>query len=184
MPVRLTGEYASGDGYVDRLGEPGEMYAQVGHAHVALAGDGSYASGPDLAALPDPPPRTRFNARFSQAPTLLINGVIAALTCHRIKGVICYQDEGNVGRAAQYRSLFSALIDDWRRKWGYGRRQVRLRPGAGASSRCHCFDRRHASPVAVCYDCGNTPDGNLSNNDGLPAAPFRTDAASRVIDAR
>jgi sialate O-acetylesterase len=113
-PVRLTGEYASGDGYVDMLGEPGEMYAQVGHAHVALAGDGSYASGPD------PPPRTRFNTRFSQAPTLLINGVIAALTCYRIKGVICYQGEGNVGRAAQYRSLFLVLSDDWRRKWAYG----------------------------------------------------------------
>ncbi|HEY6453019.1 MAG TPA: sialate O-acetylesterase [Steroidobacteraceae bacterium] len=32
-------------------------------------------------------------------------------------------------------------------------------------------------PRAVRYDWSNTPDGNLYNGDGLPAAPFRTDAA-------
>lgn len=30
-------------------------------------------------------------------------------------------------------------------------------------------------PVAVRYDWGNTPDGNLYNHEGLPAIPFRTD---------
>lgn len=31
------------------------------------------------------------------------------------------------------------------------------------------------NPVAVRYDWANNPDGNLTNNTGLPAAPFRTD---------
>jgi len=45
--------------------------------------------------------------------------MIAPLTGYRLKGVIWYQGESNVGRAAQYRSLFPALIRDWRRQWGY-----------------------------------------------------------------
>jgi sialate O-acetylesterase len=32
-----------------------------------------------------------------------------------------------------------------------------------------------AQPVAVRYDWGNTPDGNLYNRENLPAVPFRTD---------
>jgi sialate O-acetylesterase len=32
-----------------------------------------------------------------------------------------------------------------------------------------------AQPVAVRYDWGNTPDGNLYNKENLPAVPFRTD---------
>jgi sialate O-acetylesterase len=31
-------------------------------------------------------------------------------------------------------------------------------------------------PVAVRYNWGNCPDGNLYNNEGLPAIPFRTDS--------
>lgn len=31
-------------------------------------------------------------------------------------------------------------------------------------------------PVAVRYDWGNNPDGNLYNQEGLPAVPFRTDS--------
>ena len=32
-----------------------------------------------------------------------------------------------------------------------------------------------ATPVAVRYNWGNSPDGNLYNREGLPAPPFRTD---------
>jgi sialate O-acetylesterase len=37
-----------------------------------------------------------------------------------IKGVLWYQGEANTGRAAEYRSLFPALIADWRANWGEG----------------------------------------------------------------
>ena len=36
------------------------------------------------------------------------------------------------------------------------------------------------TPTAVRYDWQNAPEGNLYNNEGLPAAPFRTDSWSEV----
>ncbi|MCS7253449.1 MAG: sialate O-acetylesterase [Armatimonadota bacterium] len=51
-------------------------------------------------------------------PSGLFNGMIAPLTKFAIKGVIWYQGESNTGRAAQYRKLFPALINDWRKAWG------------------------------------------------------------------
>ncbi|MGI4736968.1 MAG: sialate O-acetylesterase [Janthinobacterium lividum] len=50
--------------------------------------------------------------------TVLYNGMIAPLIPYAVKGVIWYQGESNVGRAAQYRTLFPALIRDWRARWG------------------------------------------------------------------
>ncbi|QIX60124.1 sialate O-acetylesterase [Hymenobacter sp. BT18] len=51
-------------------------------------------------------------------PTALFNGMIAPLIPYALKGIIWYQGESNVGRAKQYRTLFPALIQDWRRRWG------------------------------------------------------------------
>jgi sialate O-acetylesterase len=45
--------------------------------------------------------------------------MINALTRFRIKGAIWYQGEANAERPAEYRKLFPALIEDWRRQWGY-----------------------------------------------------------------
>jgi sialate O-acetylesterase len=53
-------------------------------------------------------------------PTALFNGMIAPLLPYPIRGVIWYQGEANVGRERQYRTLFPALIADWRRAWGEG----------------------------------------------------------------
>lgn len=50
-------------------------------------------------------------------PTVLFNGMIAPLLPYAIRGVIFYQGESNNDRAAQYRTLFPALIADWRRAW-------------------------------------------------------------------
>jgi sialate O-acetylesterase len=54
------------------------------------------------------------------APTTLYNAMIAPLTPYAIRGAIWYQGENNAGRAFQYRTLFRALIRDWRRAWGLG----------------------------------------------------------------
>jgi sialate O-acetylesterase len=48
----------------------------------------------------------------------LFNGLIAPLTKFPIAGVLWYQGESNVDRAQQYRTLFPALIADWRNHWG------------------------------------------------------------------
>lgn len=47
-------------------------------------------------------------------PANLYNGMIAPLLPLRIKGAIWYQGESNVSRAEQYRTLFPAMIRNWR----------------------------------------------------------------------
>lgn len=51
--------------------------------------------------------------------TTLFNGMIAPITHYAIKGAIWYQGESNAGKAAEYYTLFPAMITDWRKQWGY-----------------------------------------------------------------
>jgi sialate O-acetylesterase len=53
-------------------------------------------------------------------PTGLWNAMIHPLIPFGIRGAIWYQGEANAGRAEQYRTLFPALIKDWRKSWGQG----------------------------------------------------------------
>ena len=53
-------------------------------------------------------------------PAVLYNAMIHPLIPYGIKGVIWYQGESNAGRAYQYRSIFPAMIEDWRVNWGIG----------------------------------------------------------------
>ena len=53
-------------------------------------------------------------------PSLLFNAMIHPLIPFGIKGAIWYQGEGNSDQALLYRTLFPALIRDWRRRWGRG----------------------------------------------------------------
>jgi len=53
-------------------------------------------------------------------PLGLYNGMIAPLTHFAIKGVIWYQGESNADRPEEYRTLFPALINDWRRNRDQG----------------------------------------------------------------
>ncbi|RZK51698.1 MAG: sialate O-acetylesterase, partial [Hymenobacter sp.] len=72
-----------------------------------------------VAALAGRPARPATPGKDAQnTPTVLYNGMIAPLQPYAIKGVIWYQGESNTGRGAQYRTLFPALIRDWRARWG------------------------------------------------------------------
>jgi sialate O-acetylesterase len=53
-------------------------------------------------------------------PGELYNGMIVPLLPYPIKGAIWYQGESNAGRARQYRTLFPAMIQNWREEWGEG----------------------------------------------------------------
>lgn len=53
-------------------------------------------------------------------PTVLFNAMIAPLVPFAIKGAICYQGEANEWDAAEYGTLFPAMITDWRERWGQG----------------------------------------------------------------
>ncbi len=59
-------------------------------------------------------PREPMGPKHSNSPYKLYNGMIAPLLPYTIKGAIWYQGEGNAGRAAQYRKLFPAMIENWR----------------------------------------------------------------------
>ncbi len=61
-------------------------------------------------------------AEESYAPAKLYNAMVAPFTPMEIKGWLWYQGETNSGRdrAPFYASLFPALIDDWRARFGQG----------------------------------------------------------------
>ncbi|MGQ9650711.1 MAG: sialate O-acetylesterase [Phycisphaerae bacterium] len=70
-----------------------------------------------------PPPKVDLPAdpRTSpHRPAGLYNAMIHPLLPFGIKGAIWYQGESNAGRAFQYRTLFPAMIRNWRRDWGRG----------------------------------------------------------------
>lgn len=50
----------------------------------------------------------------------LYNAMIAPLVPYAIQGAIWYQGESNANRAYQYRTLFPAMIEDWRNAWAQG----------------------------------------------------------------
>jgi len=50
-------------------------------------------------------------------PMVLYNAMLAPLTKYAVKGILWYQGEFNKSRAYQYRTLFPALIRDWRQKF-------------------------------------------------------------------
>lgn len=67
-----------------------------------------------------PVPTIPANIRPSSAPSVLFNGMINPLLPYALRGTIWYQGESNVGHAEEYHSLFSAMITDWRARFGQG----------------------------------------------------------------
>ena len=57
---------------------------------------------------------------FGYKPGGLFNAMLAPLLNYRIKGFLWYQGESNADRPVEYRSLFPAMISDWRNSFGQG----------------------------------------------------------------
>ena len=53
-------------------------------------------------------------------PSVLYNSMIHPLIPFSFRGVVWYQGESNVAHPEQYRTLFPAMIRDWRARWGNG----------------------------------------------------------------
>lgn len=68
----------------------------------------------DPKSVQDPQPT------YKRAPGWLWNGQVAPLVPFAIKGVVWYQGEANVGRAAEYMRVFPNMIHDWRAAWNQG----------------------------------------------------------------
>lgn len=60
------------------------------------------------------------NIKPEHFPSNLYNAMLAPLIPYAVKGVIWYQGERNAqeGKSYEYRTLFPALIKDWRSQWG------------------------------------------------------------------
>ncbi len=79
-----------------------------------------YAGKPIL-PFPDGQPVEPVKVSFAPSePGWSWNAMIAPLVPFAIRGAIWYQGESNAGRAEQYRTLFPAMIADWRTAWGQG----------------------------------------------------------------
>ncbi len=85
----------------------------VGQKTIDLTGDWKYQLGAEMEPL-GPPTFIRWK------PGGLYNGMLAPLFNYTIKGAIWYQGESNASRAKEYRTLFPAMIADWRTQWNQG----------------------------------------------------------------
>ena len=94
-------------------GMDNQVFVEAGGSRIALAGDWVYRVGLDLPAPKDVASPNSF-------PSLLYNAMIHPIINYPIKGVIWYQGENNAGNYIKYRSLFPAMIKDWRAKWNVG----------------------------------------------------------------
>jgi sialate O-acetylesterase len=135
---------------------------------LSLAGPWLCRPGASLKDASAPP------ADFSEspsAPTVLWNGMIAPLLPYAMRGVIWYQGESNVGRERQYRTLFPAMIADWRRAWGEGDFPflfVQIAPFSGTSPEIReaqllTWQHTTNTAMAVTMDCGDANDIHPAN---------------------
>ncbi|HTR80224.1 MAG TPA: sialate O-acetylesterase [Bacteroidota bacterium] len=108
IAVRVISEIGKGGFVLDK------QYAIVaGDTSINLEGGWKYRLGVQM-----PPLMGQTFIRWM--PMGLYNAMIAPLVKFHIKGVIWYQGESNAGRPGEYLQLFSAMINDWRSKWGEG----------------------------------------------------------------
>lgn len=109
ITVRVTNSADKG-GFV-----PDKPYVlRVGETNFNLAGDWQYKIG--MKANPLPP------AKFQQwkQPLGFYNAMLAPIFNTTIKGVLWYQGETNADRHEEYKTLFPAMIRNWREQFNQG----------------------------------------------------------------
>jgi sialate O-acetylesterase len=109
LVVKITDDSSIGGFW----GKAEQMFLEVDGKSYRLAGEWRYKPAAITTdfhfVLPSP----------NMYPTLLYNAMIHPLIRYPVKGAIWYQGENNAGAAYDYRTLFPALIRDWRAGWGY-----------------------------------------------------------------
>ncbi len=87
------------------------VFVQYNQTKINLAGKWLFRLG---TAIPAEKIRQKDPNSF---PSTLNNAMIQPLRQYGIKGILWYQGESNVDRAARYADLMPALINDWRGQW-------------------------------------------------------------------
>ncbi|MDT0648651.1 sialate O-acetylesterase [Autumnicola edwardsiae] len=108
ISIRVINESGRG-GFV-----PDKPYKLVlGEEEIDLTGTWKYKLGAEM-------PTLRGQTFIRWKPLGLYNAMINPLTNYRVKGAIWYQGESNTDSYDEYQELFTALIEDWRKKWDQG----------------------------------------------------------------
>ncbi|AFL84725.1 protein of unknown function (DUF303) [Belliella baltica DSM 15883] len=105
LTVRIVSERGRG-GFVSE--KPYQL--QIGNQIFDISKNWEYKLG---AKMPQAPSQTTI--RFK--PMGLYNAMISPLQKFKIKGILWYQGESNVGAAEIYEKQFSSLIKGWREEW-------------------------------------------------------------------
>lgn len=95
-------------------GTPEQFRVVIGKKIIPLAGAATFRL---IASMPQ---AMSSGMAMQNQPTLLYHAMIAPLLPLSLRGAIWYQGESNADRAKEYRSLFPAMIQDWRNRWGQG----------------------------------------------------------------
>ena len=103
------------------LGPASEMKIEPtdanGKESISLASNWKYKLS--MNSVPVNPPG-KITSVDHNTPTSLYNAMIAPLIQFRIAGAIWYQGESNCYDPVLYRTLFPALVSDWRKQWKQG----------------------------------------------------------------
>lgn len=119
-PARLEKYKAAKKAWDESVGKSDQEALQAWKAACAKAKRVGQARPPKpvpASPAPEEPPSLKI---MPSSPSVLHNGMVAPIIPYRIKGTIWYQGESNVMKSREYRSLFPAMINDWRAKWGQG----------------------------------------------------------------
>lgn len=104
IAIKVT-DYGAGGGL---YGDASDIYLKVNDRKIPLTGN--WKARVDVNS-------TVNMMNPNSMPTLLYNAMIHPITLFPVKGVIWYQGESNVDRAAQYNVSFPLLIKDWRKQF-------------------------------------------------------------------
>jgi sialate O-acetylesterase len=130
---------------------------------IDLSGPWQYRIGMNLEGHPRPPASLSGSL---DTPSVLYNAMIAPLVPYALRGVVWYQGESNVHRERQYRTLFPAMIADWRSAWGQGDFPflfVQIAPHRDMTPEIReaqllAWQRTPNTAMAVTMDCGDAND--------------------------
>ncbi|MBM3978824.1 MAG: sialate O-acetylesterase [Planctomycetes bacterium] len=145
-----------------------EAYEKA-HAAWKIAADKAKA---DNKPVPKEPakPSAKPAAPGPGSPSVLYNAMIYPMLSFKTKGAIWYQGESNAGKAYEYRTLFTAMIKDWRKQYNCDLpfMLVQLAPFRGGASGVDYAELRDAqlyaakslpkTGIAVITDLGNETD--------------------------
>lgn len=107
--VKVTDPYGGGGLY----GNSDNMYLEVNGKKYPLSGSWLYKEAVTNKQY------NYIEVTPNMKSSLLYNAMINPIIQFPVRGVIWYQGENNTGNAYDYKTLFPAMINDWRTKWGY-----------------------------------------------------------------